>query len=130
MLFFKISTNFYRHVFTAINILCKFSEDIFINECDIPDGIPHSDRHWLLVAWSADFASVGPTLACQPLLRLDIFIFCQRWANIGPTVDFYSRWRRAIIGHFGKLFIMVCLKILFSVSPQISTKYLTILDIK
>ena len=23
---------FYRHVFIAINILCKFGEDIFINE--------------------------------------------------------------------------------------------------
>ena len=36
MLLFKMGTKFsYRHVFTAINILCKFSEDIFITECDI-----------------------------------------------------------------------------------------------
>ena len=28
-----------------------------------PDSIPPSDRRWLLVTWSADFASVGPTLA-------------------------------------------------------------------
>ena len=35
MLFFKNGYKFfYTHVFTAINILCKFSEDIFINECD------------------------------------------------------------------------------------------------
>ena len=27
-----------------------------------PDSIPPSDRRWLLVAWSADFADVGPTL--------------------------------------------------------------------
>ena len=116
-----------------------------------------SDRHWLLVAWSADFANVeptlaigriisifcqcwsnvgptvgigriisrfcqcranvGPTVACQPQLRLDISIFCRHWANIGPTVDFYSRWRRANIGDFvklsKKLFIMICLKIIF-----------------
>ena len=26
---------FYRHVFIAINILCKFGEDIFINDQDI-----------------------------------------------------------------------------------------------
>ena len=32
----KMSTIiFYRHVFTAINILCKFGEDIFITEQDI-----------------------------------------------------------------------------------------------
>ena len=56
-----------------------------------PDSIPLSDRRWLLVAWSADFADVGlptntlvrclyilqtfgPTLACQPTLRLDVYI--------------------------------------------------------
>ena len=76
-----------------------------------PDSIPPSGRRWLLVAWSADFADIGPTLACQPLLRLDVF------ADVGPTADFYSRWRRAIIGDLGKLrkklFIMVCVKIIF-----------------
>ena len=46
-----------------------------------PDNIPLSYRRWLLVAWSADFADDGPTLACQPLLRLDVCIFCRRWAN-------------------------------------------------
>ena len=40
-------------------------------------------QRWLLVASSADFATVGPTVACQPLLRLDISIFCRRWANGG-----------------------------------------------
>ena len=38
------------------------------------------------------------------------------FADVGPTVDFYSRWWRAIIGDFvklsKKLFIMVCLKII------------------
>ena len=38
-------------------------------------------------------------------------------SNIRPTVDFYSRWQRAIIGDFvklsKKLFVMVCLKIIF-----------------
>ena len=42
---------------------------------------------------------------------------CQGWANGGPMVAFYSRWRRAIIGDIEtlgkKLFIMVCLKIIF-----------------
>ena len=37
--------------------------------------------------------------------------------DVGPTVDFYSRWWRAIIGDFvklsKKLFIMVYLKIIF-----------------
>ena len=58
-----------------------------------PDSIPPSDRRGLLVARSADFADVGPTLACQPLPGLDVSIFFRRWANVGPTVDFYSRWR-------------------------------------
>ena len=92
-----------------------------------PDSISPSDRHWLSVAWSADFANIEPTVACQPQLRLDTSIFCRRWANTGPTVDFYARWGRAIIGDFvklsKKLFIMVCLKIIL-------TNYLTILDIK
>ena len=36
MLFFKMSAIiFYRHLFTAINILCRFVEDIFITERDI-----------------------------------------------------------------------------------------------
>ena len=42
---------------------------------------------------------------------------CRGWANSGPMVDFYSRWRPAIIGDFWTLckksFIMVCLKIIF-----------------
>ena len=48
-----------------------------------PDSIPPLDRHWLLVAWSADFADVGPTLACQPTLWLDVSIFCRRWLANG-----------------------------------------------
>ena len=39
-----------------------------------------------MVAWSADFADVGPTLACQPTLWLDVCIFCRRWADVGPTL--------------------------------------------
>ena len=53
-------------------------------------------QHWLLVLSSADFA------------------------NIGPTVDSYLRWRRAKIGDFVKLIV----------SPQLLANYLTILDIK
>ena len=35
-MFFLMSTIiFYRHVFTVINILCKFGEDIVITERDI-----------------------------------------------------------------------------------------------
>ena len=82
-----------------------------------PDSMPPSDRRWLLVARSADFADVGPTAACQPQLWLYVYTFCRRWADVGPTVDFYSRWRWAIIGDFvklsKKLFIMVYLKIIF-----------------
>ena len=82
-----------------------------------PDSMPPSDRRWLLVARSADFADVGPTADCQPQLWLYISTFCRRWADVGPSVDFYSRWWRAIIGDFvklsKKLFIMVCLKIIF-----------------
>ena len=47
-----------------------------------PDSIPPSDRRWLLVARSADFADVGPTVACQPLFMLDFSIFCRRWIFI------------------------------------------------
>ena len=32
ILAFKMSTKVFKHVFTAINILCKFGEDMFINE--------------------------------------------------------------------------------------------------
>ena len=35
ILILKIRPKFCRHVFIAINILCKFGEDIFINERDI-----------------------------------------------------------------------------------------------
>ena len=35
LLFKMITKIFNRHIFTAINILCKFGEDIFINEGDI-----------------------------------------------------------------------------------------------
>ena len=36
MLFLKMSTIiFHRHAFTAINIVCKFGEDIFITESDM-----------------------------------------------------------------------------------------------
>ena len=55
------------------HITC-FHDDTIL--CNNPDSIPPLDRSWLLVAWSADFANVGPTLACQPLLRLDVSIFC------------------------------------------------------
>ena len=50
-----------------------------------PDSIPPSDRRWLLVAYGRQ---ILPMLACQPLLRLDSLYF----ANVGPTVDFYSEW--------------------------------------
>ena len=36
MLFYKNDYHdIYRHVFTTINILCKFGEDIFITEIDV-----------------------------------------------------------------------------------------------
>ena len=67
-----------------------------------PDSIPPLDRLWLLVTLSADFANIGLTVARQPLLRLDISIFCQSWANVGPMVDFYSRGRQSNNRGFGE----------------------------
>ena len=40
-------------------------------------------RRRLLVARSAYFAEVGQTLACQPLLGLDVSIFCRRRSDGG-----------------------------------------------
>ena len=48
--------------------------DILYATGNNPDSIPPSDQRWLLVAWLADIADVGPTLACQPTLRLDVYI--------------------------------------------------------
>ena len=96
---------------SQIKLMNIHEQHCFIN---CPDSIPSSNRRWLLVTWSADFANVdpklaigrivsrfyqcwlnvGPTVACQPQLRLDISIFCQCWANGG----FYSRCRQVIIG--------------------------------
>ena len=46
MLFFKMSTIvFCRHVFTAVNILCKFSEDIFVTESDIKLDLKMRQTH-------------------------------------------------------------------------------------
>ena len=83
-----------------------------------PDSIPPSDRRWLLVAWSADFADVVglptntlvrclyilPTLGqrwADVGLPTNTQVRCLYFANVGPTADFYSRWRRAIIGDLG-----------------------------
>ena len=82
-----------------------------------PDSMPPSDRRWLLVARSADFADVGPTLGQRLTANHNSGYISLHFADVGPTVDFYSRWWRAIIGDFvklsKKLFIMVCLKIIF-----------------
>ena len=79
--------------------------------------MPPSDRRWLLVARSADFADVGPTLGQRLTANHNSGYISLHFADVGPTVDFYSRWWRAIIGDFvklsKKLFIMVCLKIIF-----------------
>ena len=76
---------------------------------------PNVGQTWLLVAKSVDFANVRPMLAQRRLANQNSG--CRAWANVGPMVDFYSRWQRAIIGDFGTLrkkrFIMVCLKIIF-----------------
>ena len=90
---------------------------LYFHTYGIPDSIPPSDRRWLLVARSADFADVGPTLAQQLPADHNFGLISLHFADVGPTVDFYSRWQRAIIGDFvklsKKLFIMVCLKIIF-----------------
>ena len=48
----------------------------------------------------ADFETIGPILG-----QVWIFNFCLDFccANLGPTVDFYSRLWKAIIGDVGKL---------------------------
>ena len=47
-----------------------------------PDSILLSDGQWLLVAWSADFADVGPTLGEHWLL----VIWFADFTTIGPTL--------------------------------------------
>ena len=90
-------------------------------------------RRWLLVTRSADFADFGPTLACQPLLGFDLSIFCRRWANVGSTADFCSRWQRAIIGDLGKQeknYLLWYIQKSYFSEPKILTNHLIILDIK
>ena len=83
--------------------------------------------------WSQGW-QILPTLACQPLLGLDVSIVCRSWANVGPTADFCSRWWRAIIGDLGKLTKKMIYygmsKNHISVSPKILSNHLIILDIK
>ena len=46
----------------------------------IPDSIPPSDRRWLLVGWSADFADFDVGLPTNTQVR------CLYFANVGPTL--------------------------------------------
>ena len=51
-----------------------------------PDSIPPSDRRWLLVARSADFADVGPTLGRRRLANHYSSKISQYFADVGPTL--------------------------------------------
>ena len=55
-----------------------------------PDSIPPSDRRWLLVAWSADFADVGPTLGRRWLANQHSGWMSLYFADVGPTLG--QRW--------------------------------------
>ena len=55
-----------------------------------PDSIPPSDRRWLLVARSADFADVGPTLGRRRLANHYSSKISQYFADVGPTLG--RRW--------------------------------------
>ena len=51
-----------------------------------PDSIPPLDRRWLLVAWSADFADVGPTLAQRRQDNHNSGQISLYFADVGPTL--------------------------------------------
>ena len=55
-------------------------------QSSIPDSIPPSDRRWLLVARSADFADVGPTLGRRRLANHYSSKISQYFADVGPTL--------------------------------------------
>ena len=108
-----------------------------------PVSILSSDRRWMLVIWSAEFARLGPKLAQRLLLVVwsaDFATKKARYLYILLTLGQHLAHGRFLFkilmsrkGDFGKLskklFIMVCLKSHFS-PPTILTNYLTSLDIK
>ena len=51
-----------------------------------PDSMPPSDRRWLLVARSADFADVGPTLAQRLPANPNSGSISLQFADVGPTL--------------------------------------------
>ena len=71
--------------------------------------------------------AIGRILAdfCQPLLRLDVSIFCRRWANGG----FLFKMAFSNNGGFWKTYYGMS-KNHISVSPQILTNKLSVLHIK
>ena len=90
----------------------------------------HREKSWLCVTYTqiafrrrtdvgcwSQGRQILPTLGRRRLANHYSSKISQYFADVGPTADFCSRWRRAIIGDLGKLrkklFIMVCLKIIF-----------------
>ena len=55
-----------------------------------PDSMPPSDRRWLLVARSADFADVGPTLGQRLTANHNSGYISLHFADVGPTLG--QRW--------------------------------------
>ena len=69
-------------------------------------------------------------VACQPLLRLDISIFCRRWANSGFLFKMAASNNSGFWETYSKkVFVMVRLKVIYLSEPT-NFNYLTILDIK
>ena len=82
-------TNTNQHLTLLWDKLLKIY--IYVND-NIPDIMPPSDRRWLLVARSADFADVGPTLGQRLTANHNSGYISLHFTDVGPTVDFYSRW--------------------------------------
>ena len=71
-------------------ILFLIVQNTKIPERHFPDSMPPSDRRWLLVARSADFADVGPTLGQWLTANHNSGYISLHFADVGPTLG--QRW--------------------------------------
>ena len=65
-------------------------ENLRFFHINTPDSMPPSDRRWLLVARSADFADVGPTLGRRLPANPNSGYMSIHFADVGPTLG--QRW--------------------------------------
>ena len=63
--------------------MLKPTVEIWLNS---PDSMPPSDRRWLLVARSADFADVGPMLGQRLTANHNSGYIFLHFADVGPTL--------------------------------------------